>query len=371
MAWIRTPEALAKLPKLLYWGRYSYTYDEIPLIAEGLSFRKRINLIRAGLDLALCSEYANALPPTIHIEPTNICNLKCSLCPTGSGSLKRPKGFMSFDMFQTVLNELGDVLLSVILFAFGEPFLNKELPRMIKECTDRNILTLSSTNGHCLQTLDEALSIVDAGLSALIIAMDGSTQGIYQAYRKSGDVEMVKRCVAHIEQAKAMRGSDLPYTNLRVVVTRNNEEDLPNIERVARDLGVNMFSCKSLGCLAYDKKYKSYEPDKREMRRFNNQSSPRRSKAPIQCPFPFRQPTIYWDGTVVGCGCASGYANLETPFGKIGEHSFRELWNSTKAMELRRAIRTGLNLPKFCHFCPYQGRSKDTSVISYKELRSV
>jgi len=370
MSWIRTPEALAKLPELLLLGRFSYTYDEIPLVAKGLSFQKKINLIKAGLDLALCSENSHALPPTIHIEPTNICNLKCPLCPAGSGSLKRPKGIMSFDMFQTVLNELEDVLLCVILFAFGEPFLNKELPRMIKECTDRNILTLTSTNGHCLQTLDEALRIVDARLSALIIAMDGSTQEIYQAYRKSGKLEMVKRCVANIEQAKTMSGSDLPYTNLRVVVTRNNEGDLSNIERIARDLGVNMFSCKSLGCLAHDKEFKTYEPDKKDMRRFSNQSLPRRDKASIRCPFPFRQPTIYWDGTVVGCGCASGYAHLETPFGKLGEQSFRDLWNSTKAIELRRSIRTGLNLPIFCHFCPYRGRSRDTSVISYKELRS-
>jgi MoaA/NifB/PqqE/SkfB family radical SAM enzyme len=284
--------------------------------------------------------------------------------------MKRPKGFMSFDMFQAILNELGDVLVSVVLFAFGEPFLNRELPRMIEACTNRNILTLTSTNGHCLQTIEEALRVVDAGLSALIIAMDGSTQEIYQTYRKFGDLEKVKRCTALIEEAKALRGSELPYTNLRSVITRDNQEDLPNIEKLARDLGVNMFSYKSLGCLTHDKKFKDYEPAEENMRRFAYEGSARRHGQPIRCPFPFRQPTIYWDGTVVGCGCAGGYAHdLETPFGRIGEQSFPEIWNSPHALKLRRSIIEGHGLPSFCKLCPYQGRIKDGSILSFKEIR--
>jgi MoaA/NifB/PqqE/SkfB family radical SAM enzyme len=283
--------------------------------------------------------------------------------------MKRPKGFMSFDMFQAILNELGDVIVSVILFAYGEPFLNKELPRMIEACTNRNILTLTSTNGNCLQTLEETLRVVDAGLSALIIALDGSTQEIYQTYRKSGDLEKVKRCISLIEEAKALRGSKLPYTNLRSVVTCDNEEDLPNIEKLAHDLGVNMFSYKSLGCLTHEKQFKDYEPEEESLRRFAYQGSSRHHGHSVQCPFPFRQPTIYWDGTVVGCGCAGGYAaDLEIPFGKIGEQSFQEIWNSLPALQLRRSIRVGRDRPPFCRLCPYQGRVKNGSILSFKEI---
>jgi len=368
MARMKTAEALLKLPELLLRGRISFTFDGVPLRTEQLSFRQRMNLFSTGIDMRLRSDRAHGLPPTIQIEPTNVCNLKCPLCPTGTGSMKRPKGFMSFETFQRILDELGDVLICVYLYGWGEPFLNKEVPRMIQACDGRNIGTLSTTNGNCLQTLDEGLRVVDAGLTALIIALDGSTQEIYQAYRKSGDVEKVKRCAALIEEAKARRGSALPYTNLRAVVTRNNQEDLPHIERLARNLGINMFSYKTLGVETHSGKFKNYEPKEKSMRRFEYQGSSRRRRPAFQCIYPFRQPTIFWDGSLVGC--EYDY-DLQAPWGKIGEQNFVRLWNSPQAIELRRAIRKGLPRSEFCRRCPYQDSVRDRPVLSCKELRPV
>jgi radical SAM protein with 4Fe4S-binding SPASM domain len=366
MGWMKTSEALTKLPELIIKGRLSFNFDGVPLIAKKLSLKKRMNLVKVGMDRMLRSNRAHGLPPIIHLETTNVCNLKCPLCPTGSNSLNRPKGFMSMETFKRVLDELEDVLISVYLFCFGEPFLNKELPQMIEACTARNILTLTSTNGNCLQTLDEALRVVDAGLSAMIIAIDGSTQEIYQSYRKGGDVEKVKRCTALIEEAKARRGSKFPYTAARCVVTRENMDDLPNLERLASDLGVNMFTYKSLGCLVNSEKFKDYEPTEKDMRRFEYSGSSKNGRHLIECPFPFRQPIVFWDGTVVGCE----YDNdLKMAFGKIGEKNFIDIWNSPKALKLRRSIREGHDLPGFCSHCPYEDRVLDGTALFCKELR--
>lgn len=368
MAWMKPIEALTKLPDLLIQRRSSFTFDGMPIVAERLPIRKRINLIRSGLDMIIRPDRSFGLPPIIQIEPTNICNLECPLCPTGSGALARPKGFMSIEMFQKILDELGEILVLVILYGWGEPFLNKEIPRMIKTCTDRNILTLMSTNGHYLQTMNDALRVVDAGLTTLIIAIDGSTQEIYNAYRKGGDVEKVKRCVTLIEKAKAQRRSQLPYTNLRLVVTDYNFKDLTNVERLACNLGVNMFSYKSVGSLTHSEKFRRYEPAEVGMRRYDYIGSSRRQGVLIQCPFPFRQPTIFWDGTVVGCEFDYG---LQMPWGKIEEQSFKSIWNSSQAMKLRCFIRNGPDRPMFCSLCPYQDRVQDSNVLSCKELRSV
>lgn len=366
MAWMKTNEGLAKLPELLSKGRLSYDFDGVPLFAEHLSLQKRLNLVKVGMDTMLRSNRAHGLPPIIQIEPTNICNLKCPICPTGSNSLKRPKGFMSFETFQRILDEIGNVLISVYLHCFGEPFMNKELPRMIEACTDRNILTLTATNGHFVQTLDDALKVVDAGLKTLIIALDGSTQEIYQTYRRGGDIEKVKRCASFIEDAKARRKSNFPYTAIRSIATHDNQEDLPNVERIASNLGVNMFTYKTLGCLVHIDKFKDYEPSEKNLRRFEYAGPSRIKKKLIQCPFPFRQPSIFWDGTVVGCGYDH---NIEMSFGKIGEQNFSEIWNSPNAVRLRRSIRKGHDQPSFCRLCPYQDRVQDTSVLSRKELR--
>jgi MoaA/NifB/PqqE/SkfB family radical SAM enzyme len=366
MAWMKPAGALGKLPELLIRGRFPFNFDGVPLIAEGLSFRKRANLLMTGVDMFLGFDRSHALPSTIQVEPTNTCNLKCPLCPTGIGSMKRPKGFMTLETFTKIIDEIGDVLLSVFLYGWGEPFLNRDLPRMMETCTKRNIRTLSNTNGHFLQTPDEALRIVDAGLSALIIAVDGSTQEIYQRYRKSGDIEKVKRCIANIEEAKEKRGAQMPYTNFRVVVTHDNEDDLPALEKLARDLGVNMFSYKPVGMLTGAKKFEDYVPAQEEVRRFKYRDSIRLHKPPIWCPFPFRQPTIFWDGTVEGC--EYDYV-LEASFGKVGTQTFRSIWNSKEAIQLRRRIRKGLPKEGFCRLCPYQDRIQDSSVLLCKELR--
>jgi len=367
MAWIQTTEALTKLNELLFRSKYLYNFDGIPLVAERLSFRKKINLLLAGLDMFFPSKYSFSLPPVIHIEPTNICNLKCPLCPTGSRTLKRQKGIMSLKTFQTILDEAGDTLISVYFFSFGEPFLNKDLPNMIAACTKQNILSLISTNGHFLQTLEEATAVVSAGLNILIIAIDGSNQKIYQKYRKNGDIEKVKRCAALIEEAKVKNGSQFPYTVLRTVVTKDNEKDLSNIERLARQLRVNMFSTKSLGCLVQDEKFTNFEPEEKRLRRFENKDRQQARSQHFRCPFPFRQPVFMWDGTLVGCEYDH---EKEFSFGIIEKKGYKKSWNSANAKNLRTRILKGDNLPAFCQeLCPYRYRTQDSVNIFCKELR--
>ncbi len=366
MAWMKISDALPQLPGILFRGRFKFSYDGIPIFAENLSYRQKANLLKLGLSSLLRKDRVLGLPAVIQIEPTNICNLRCPLCPATEEAEGRTHGFMSHAMFQKILEEVGNTLIAAYLYSWGEPFLNKDIFCMIEECTARNIRTLIPTNGQCLQTREEALAVVDSGLSAIIIAIDGSTQEIYEAYRKGGDVEKVKRCASLIEEAKAERGSQFPYTCLRTVVTRNNQDDLPNLEQLARDLGVNMFATKTVGCRTRDESFRDFEPLQEGLRRFEYEGGERSGRSPIECIFPFRQPTIKWDGTVVGCEFD---VDLESPWGRVGEQRFADIWNDRRARDLRRRIHRGKG-GVFCEkHCPYQDRVQDGSAIQNLELR--
>jgi len=368
MSWMKTGEALMKVPSLFLRGKLSFNFDGIPLTAKGLPFRKRLNLVKVGIDKIFRSNVESGLPPFLQTELTNICNLHCPLCPTGSNSLKRPKGFMSEETFLKMLDELDQVLIGIYLFCFGEPFLNKNITKMIEACTARNIISLTSTNGSCIQTQDEAVKIVEAGLTALIIAIDGSTQEIYQSYRRGGDLEKVKKCASLIEKAKSRCNSKTPYTVVRSVVTSDNADDLPEIEKLAAGLGVNMFSYKSLGCLVKGEKFNEYEPAEKSMRRFEYSGASAGRNKLAECIFPFRQPIVFWDGTVVGCEYDH---NPDYAFGKIGEKSFTDIWNSPGAVELRKNIRSKRNKTGFCSQCPYEGRSGEGTALFCKELNPI
>src|SRR5262249_53940863 len=42
-------------------------------------------------------------PDRIYVESTNHCNLKCIMCPTGLGVIRRPKGYMAMDLYRRVI----------------------------------------------------------------------------------------------------------------------------------------------------------------------------------------------------------------------------------------------------------------------------
>ena len=39
-------------------------------------------------------------PFMLMVEPTNFCNLKCPLCPSGNGEMRRPRGNYGLGGFQ-------------------------------------------------------------------------------------------------------------------------------------------------------------------------------------------------------------------------------------------------------------------------------
>lgn len=361
-------DALKKLPDLLLRGRLSLAFDRLPLSARHLSWRQRLNLAACGMESLLQSSRMRSLPPTIMIEPTNTCTLNCPLCPAGSGALKREKGIMAFETFKRIMEDLGDTLIMAILYGWGEPFLNRDLPRMIEECTKRNITTVTTTNGQCIQTLDEALAVVDAGLGGIIIALDGSTQDIYQVYRQGGDIEKVKRCAALLEEAKRLRGVEKPYTNIRAVVMQHNKEDLAGIERLARELGVNMLSCKDVGMTTHEEEYRDFEPDDTRLRRFEDREQSSRHKPRYRCIYAFRNPIVFQDGTVAVCEFDK---HAELPLGNIRQTSFREIWNTPAVRVVRRRVNKNRPLPPFCRYCPLRDRGRNSVVLSKKTLRPV
>jgi radical SAM protein with 4Fe4S-binding SPASM domain len=358
-------QAAAKLPALLLRGRMRFDFDGIPQEATGLSWKRRWNLLRVGLDTARGATRLRGLPPIIQVEPTNACNLRCPLCPTGSDTLVRSRANLPLETFVGMLDEIGDTLVAVYLFCFGEPLIHRDFVHMVEACESRGILTMTTTNGHYIRTEEEALALVDAGLRMIIFAIDGSTQEVYGAYRRGGDLEKAKRGARLLAEARAKRGTKHPYLALRTVVHRENEADLPNLERMARDLGMDMFTYKSLGCLSHSEEYESFAPEGEAHRRFEYEGDVRVRRETFRCIFPFRQPIVFADGTLVGCEYDH---EASFAYGRIGEQPFRAMWNGENAVSLRKRIRGEEQRAAFCEGCPYQDRVQGGSELVCVEL---
>ncbi|MCS7073950.1 MAG: radical SAM protein, partial [Bacteroidia bacterium] len=127
------------------------------------------------------------MPISIGIEPTTGCNLRCPQCPSGLRIFSRPTGMLEPQLFQALLDEIGDELVYLILYFQGEPYLNVNFLAMVSYAVNKNIFTSTSTNAHFLSP-EMAQKTVESGLHKIIISIDGTTQETYQKYRVGGNL---------------------------------------------------------------------------------------------------------------------------------------------------------------------------------------
>src|SRR5262249_4825358 len=122
------------------------------------------------------SSYVLGRPLRVDIEPLNTCNLKCPVCATGDGSLKRVRGKLSLEKFQRMVDRLGPKLRYINLYHLAEPMIHPQFYDMVRFARARGITVKTSTNAVIM----DAAQVVDCGLTRLIVAIDGTTQDVYQ-----------------------------------------------------------------------------------------------------------------------------------------------------------------------------------------------
>ena len=124
-------------------------------------------------------------PLTMYIDPTNICNFACKFCFNGDeSSLKKMnKSMMGMELFEKIVNDLKKFPSKVKmlhLHGFGEPLLNKNLPKMIALLKQEDVVEriAITTNGTAF-TDENMQAIIEAGLDQIHISIYGLSQEQY------------------------------------------------------------------------------------------------------------------------------------------------------------------------------------------------
>ena len=71
---------------------------------------------------------------------------------------------------------------------------------MVQKAKKRKIYTVTSTNAHFL-TERKARETVESGLDRILVSVDGTTQEVYEQYRKNGKLEKVKIAIEDMDSA--------------------------------------------------------------------------------------------------------------------------------------------------------------------------
>ncbi len=287
-------------------------------------------------------------PVVLSIEPTSYCNLKCPQCPTGMGTLKRDTGYMDFELYNSILNELAEYTTTIMFYFQGEPFLNKQLPEMIDKAKRRNIYTITSTNGHFLEDKNVD-SIIGSGLDAIIVSLDGITPETYSSYRINGDLEKVVEGIKRLAGEKKRVSKKYPRIYLQFLILKGNEDQIPGIKKLGRELGVDKVMIKTAQIYS-DTESQDLLPDRPDYSRYREVDGEHvlKYEIPDRCKRIWTTAVITWDGIVASC-CFD--KDADHSFGIWDGRPFLDIWKSEKAMKFRQQILNNRKAVEICRNC--------------------
>ena len=284
------------------------------------------------------------------VEPTDICNLRCPLCPTPT--LKREKGFLSLENFKRIVDDIPG-LKSINFGWAGEPLLNKEIFKMVKYADSQGIQTRINTNTVLLnQYIDEAL---DSGLNNLIVCLDGTSKETHEKYRVGSNFESIKKNIKDFCAEKKRRGLKQPEVTLKSLVTKDNEKKMTDMIELAENLGVDNLEFKTIS-LSLSTHTTLGETIRRageflpssQFSRYNFKDGKPVLKSQSKLCSWLRQGIILWNGDVVLC-CYDIEGDLVV--GNVfKDGGFKKIWKSEKYKKYRqKIIKKELALCKNCN----------------------
>jgi radical SAM protein with 4Fe4S-binding SPASM domain len=302
-------------------------------------------------------------PSTLMVEPTNACNLHCPACPTGAGILNRPPRAMSGDEFGKILDQAlapPGYLRRVTLFNYGEPFLCKDLLRMVRYAADRGLETFTSTNGQFFGGEKIADEVVASGLTELLVCLDGADQETIRRYRKEANFDEILSGIRRILAARAKTGRATPIVELQFIVMKHNESQIERMRLIAAGLGVDRFIVKTVGINSampgFERLAEELLPADLSGSRYERRadgSFALKGEPGCGCEYVFSTLVVNSNGDVVPC-CYDIHS--EHVMGNLFRQPLAEVWLGEKFRDFRRRAGARREAVAICRHCP-EGRA--------------
>lgn len=296
-------------------------------------------------------------PYLLEVEPSNVCNIRCPLCPSPGHLITRHKQFMSYEDFMAIVENVGGVVHNIYITGTGEPLLNKDIWRMVRYAADRNLSVSISTNATLFtdEWIDEMFI---SGLDHLIFSCDGVSRKSYARFRVGGDFDKVRWSMERICARRREFGVDKPFLEWQFILNCYNEDEIELARALSNQWGIDRFHVKSLSLnehLYDDEKLRElaeeylprlgHMPNKMRYTWRDNVLQPKPRER--TCALPMQSPAILVDGSVSIC-CMD--INGQYTIGNALEQSFVELWHSPAYREMRD--RAHVRKLPICTRCP-------------------
>ncbi|MCP4402801.1 MAG: radical SAM protein [bacterium] len=312
---------------------------------------------------------------TVRIDIVNRCNLRCKMCYFSLDEVRnKPRIEMSAQLFQKIAKDLFPLASQLIVSAGAEPLCAKNFPRMLEIAAPYEIPHTAFFTNATLLNQENIPTIIRAGVNVITVSFDGATPQTFEAVRRGADFEKVVENIRLLQKIKKQLGHSTPAIHFGVVLMKSNIRELPDILRMAKELGVarvtashlipytelgskeeSLNPCRELANTCLDEARNTAQelampfdapPNFPKTSERQQPSSPLPPKR-LECYWPWREILIRPDGSVQPC-C---YWYEDTSMGEFTGNRFTEIWFGPRYQRLREEL-THQTFRNTCAQCP-------------------
>jgi radical SAM protein with 4Fe4S-binding SPASM domain len=261
------------------------------------------------------------VPPSLQIEPTNRCNLRCICCPVSRSS--RKKGAMDLRLFRRIIDEASAVGVKRIhLYLHGEPLLHPDLVEMIRYIKYRSLFVNLVTHGMLFNE-DSIRGILHAGVDLgdhIIFSVLGYSKDVHERIMKGIHHDRVWNNISSFVAIRKSLGMHAPILEIVFYSMPENKAE--------KDSLIRYWTGRVDHVRIVPKVSSSFRDYKKPVRGAPQQKKP--------CPNIWERMTVMWNGDVTIC-CAD--VDGEYVLGNLASYSIREIWNCEKLVALKNIHR--------------------------------
>lgn len=253
-------------------------------------------------------------PLYVIVEPTNICNLRCVMCP--SPKQTRPRGIMAMALWRKIMDEVSEKSPNSLIWpaimgeglTAGEQFLD-----MLEYAGLKRLKVIWNTNAVLLNDawIDKIMKL---DLREIIVGLDAATEDTYKIIRVKGDFSAA-------------------VANTLKLIERNNKKTRITVQFIEQDANTHEKDAFKLFWLAKGAVVKI----RPRLGWGNAVETPALTLSQTErvgpCPWIIRTVSIHWNGVVAQC---DGDWNQKWPAGNLNNQTLEEIWKGELASRRRR-----------------------------------
>lgn len=169
----------------------------------------------------------------VSIEPSNICNAHCVMCPYSK--MTRPKTIMPMELFKKIVDDCHEEGVSNFnLNFYNEPFLDPFIFDRIKYLKSKDLKVSLYSNGSVMnEPMDD--KIFDSGIDMISFSIDGATKETYEKIRNGLKFEETVKNVLGLIKKKNEMGRSSPKIRVVFVQQEANKNELEEYKKFWED----------------------------------------------------------------------------------------------------------------------------------------